>query len=89
VRPANFKIYSNYPEVRLIIQDVGPWDQYITITNDAERVVETLVSQGHLLPGRKLYYIDSENMLTEILVEDGKFRAFGESFDLDLKGLPR
>ncbi len=60
----------------LILKDLGPWDQHPTITNDAEHVVRTLVALGRLPAGRKLYYHDSENELTEILIKDGKFAGF-------------
>ena len=65
--------YGDHP---LVIRDVGPWDRHPTVTNDAEAVVEELVSAGCLPPGRRLLYIDSEGRKDELLVEDGRFAGF-------------
>jgi hypothetical protein len=69
---ANFHIIGNNPD-QLIISDVGPWDRHLTITNDAEYVVEQV---AHLLHGRSLFYIDSEGTMDQLLVKDGKFAGF-------------
>ncbi len=63
-------------EEPLIIKDIGPWNRHMTITNDAEGVVQRLVQQGHLPKGRSLFYYDSEGELSEILVRDGFFAGF-------------
>ena len=63
-------------EEPLVIQDVGPWDRHLTITNDAEWVVEQLVADDQLPPGRRLFYIDSEGQKDELLVKDGRFAGF-------------
>jgi hypothetical protein len=55
------------------IMDLGPWTIHLTVTNDAERVVEELMP---LLAGRKLYYIDSEGDMDELVIKDGKFAGF-------------
>ncbi|MCC6671076.1 MAG: hypothetical protein IT458_08445 [Planctomycetes bacterium] len=60
----------------LIIRDVGPWDLYPTVTNDAENVVRTLLASRLLLPGQRLHYYDSEGQLAEILIHDGRFAGF-------------
>ncbi len=60
----------------LVIRDVGPWDKHLSVTNDAESVVEELVRNNRLLPGQRLLYYDSENMLDELVVKDGKFAGF-------------
>jgi hypothetical protein len=57
----------------LLIQDVGPWDKHLTVTNGAEIVVEELAP---VLNGRKLLYIDSEGNRDQLLVKDGKFAGF-------------
>lgn len=58
----------------LLIKDTGsPWNKFPTITNDAENVVAKLASS---LNGRRLYYIDSEGRIDELIVEDGKFAGF-------------
>jgi len=60
----------------VVLVDIGPWDKYPTITNDAENVVEQLVKGKILTPEKRLYYYDSENQLDEILHENGKFKGF-------------
>ena len=60
----------------LIIKDIGPWNKHLTITNDAETVVEKLLKSGALKPGQQLLYYDSENELTELVIKDGKFAGF-------------
>ena len=64
----------NYP---LIIQDVGPWDEHLTVTNDVEQVIKDLVKQGLLPAGRRLLYYGSEGPgIDEILIENYKFAGF-------------
>lgn len=72
---------ANYEIVRvdadsLTIRDVGPWDKFMTVTNDVEAVVADLVAGGDLREGQRLFYYDSENCLDEIAVVDGKFAGF-------------
>lgn len=67
---------DNLKERSLIIQDVGPWNRHLTVTNDAENVVQRLERQGHLPPGRRLFYYDSDGEFSEILVRDGFFAGF-------------
>lgn len=63
-------------EEPLVIKDVGPWDKFPTVTNDAEFVVETLIKEERLKIGQRLFYVDSEGHKDEILVKDGKFSGF-------------
>lgn len=60
----------------VVIKDLGPWDTFLTITNDVEHVVNQLVKSGRLTEGRKLLYYDSEGELDEIVVRNGKFSGF-------------
>lgn len=60
-------------DTTVCIRDVGPWDRHLTVTNDAERVVDEL---WVALNGRFLKYYDSEGELGEIIVRDGKFAGF-------------
>lgn len=64
---------------RVVIRDLGPWDQYKTVTNDAENVVEFLVEAEVLRPGDRLFYFDSSGQLDEILVKDGRFVAIASA----------
>ena len=49
----------------------------MSVTNDAEYVVEHLAKAGLLPAGRRLFYYDSEDQFDEIRVVDGKFAGFG------------
>ena len=72
MRRANFTIVEENDE-RICLQDLGPWDRYLSITNDAEEVVRQLAGR---LRGRRLEYLDSDGELTRLVVEDGKFVGF-------------
>lgn len=62
---------------RILLRDLGPWDQYPTITNNAEAVVRQMTTAyGEDLGGRELHYIDSEGDIDRLLVENGKFAGF-------------
>lgn len=65
---AHYEIKSveSTPEV-LVIEDLGPWDQYPTVTNSAREVVEALIKSGELVRGRRLRYYDSDGNLDEIV----------------------
>ena len=60
----------------MILVDVGPWDQYPTVTNGAEEVVAELLGSGLLKQNQRLFYYDSEKNLDEILIKDGHFAGF-------------
>ena len=68
----NFTIVSRTSDC-LVIKDIGPWDVYPTVTNQAETVVKQLAPG---LDGRRLEYIDSEGQQDELLVKDGEFAGF-------------
>jgi len=76
VRKANYRIVENLEGEDLIIKDVGPWDRFPTVTNDAEAVVIELAGNGFLPEGRGLKYYDSEGEFDEIVVKNGKFVGF-------------
>jgi hypothetical protein len=63
-------------EEPLVIKDIGPWDKYLTVTNDAEAVVESLYATNDLHSGRRLFYYDSAGEKDEILHRDGRFVGF-------------
>ena len=71
-RQANYDIVVDDDE-QLTLKDIGPWDKYLTITNAAESVVEELLPR---LGGRRLFYIDTEDDLTELVIKNGKFSDF-------------
>ncbi|MBE3109350.1 MAG: hypothetical protein IMZ46_02380 [Acidobacteria bacterium] len=74
-RNANYIIVVAGPD-RVVIRDVGPWDRYLSVTNDAENVVRELAGNALLRPGRRLFYYDSDGQLDEILFKDGQFVGF-------------
>lgn len=74
MKHANYEVIEK-TETSLIIQDIGPWSVFPTITNDAESVVARLAASGDL-ESRLLYYYDSDGQMDEILHEDGKFIGF-------------
>jgi len=60
----------------LVIRDIGPWTEYMSVTNNAEDVVQSLWNFGLLRHGMRLFYYDSANTLDELLHEDGVFTGF-------------
>ena len=81
----NYEIVDDTPPYPLVIRDLGPFDQCMTITNAAEPVVEELCGSGTLIEGRRLWYYDSSNELDELLVKDGKFDGFSPIPDKEKK----
>lgn len=71
-RHARYRIIKENAEA-ILFRDIGPWSQHLTVTNDAEYVVEQLAPR---LGARRLFYYDSEGDLTELLIKDGKFAGF-------------
>lgn len=69
---ANYAVVEDSADF-LVIRDVGPWDEHLTITNDAEGVVARVAPE---LKGRRLLYYDSQDDLDELLVRDGRFAGF-------------
>lgn len=67
-------VIETTPDV-LLIKDVGHAQGMLTVTNDAEAVVETLVQDGSL-GSRRLRYVDSDGRTSELLVKRGRFAGF-------------
>jgi len=59
IRRASYKVVSNVEGRPLVIRDVGPWDEFLSVTNDANAVVQRLVVAGLLPVGRRLFCYDS------------------------------
>ena len=74
---AQFEIVAETPEV-LTIRDIGSvgGGHSISITNDAEAVVDSLLQSGRLRPGMRLEYYDSNGDLDEIVFDQNGFVAF-------------
>ena len=71
-RVAHYMIIEDTDEY-LCIQDIGPWNIYMTVTNAAEQVVKELATQ---LGNRRLECIGSDGQRDELIVEDGEFVGF-------------
>ena len=84
MRIANFEIVKSTSKY-LILHDLGPWDQFPTITNSAEEVVEAMA--GQLKPGQRLYYYDSEGECDELKVVNGQFAGFAPGGNEVMKAL--
>lgn len=72
MQKAIYEVVENCPE-RITLKDIGHDRGCLTITNDVEGVVESVVP---ILGGRRLFYIDSDGNTDELLVENGKFAGF-------------
>lgn len=73
MRRANYRYEVRADHV--MIEDLGPWDQHPTVTNDAENVIEDLRRQG-ILGQRRVLYRDSEGRIDELVHQDGRFVGF-------------
>jgi len=73
-RDVNFIILEDEAD-HITIEDIGPWNIYLSVTNGVEQVIAEL-AYHNALGNRRLLYVDSEGRLDEILHEDGKFVGF-------------
>jgi hypothetical protein len=55
------------------IRDEGPWSFHPTITNDAEWVVASMLT---IVGKRRLFYVDSDGRLDELLIKNQRFAGF-------------
>lgn len=60
----------------ICLLDLGPWDQFKTITADVALVISELQQANKLPPGKRLFYWDSEGDFGEIILKAGKFDQF-------------
>jgi hypothetical protein len=75
-REANYTIVENTPGKPLVIRDVGDHSISLTITNDADNVVQRLHIAGHLPDNRRLLYWDTMGSLDELVHDNGRFKGF-------------
>lgn len=68
MRHANFKVIKE-GENLVELLDLGPWNKYPTITNDAEYVVTKF-------PSKRVIYTDSLGDKSELLHKNGVFLGF-------------
>jgi len=74
---ANYKVIEN-TDTYLLLDDLGPHDHYKTITNAPETVIRGLKNLGFLTPGKRVFYYDSEGVITELKFDHaGEFTGFG------------
>lgn len=77
-RRSNYKVIE-ITASHILLKDIGPWDQHLSITNDAENVVADMTPHLETMDGRRrrLLYLDSEGVATELKVgSDGMFQTF-------------
>jgi hypothetical protein len=72
-RHANWK-FIGATEKDVKLQDIGPWDKHLSITNDPEWVTDQCIKMG--LGKRKLIYLDTNNDWTELLHDGTRFTGF-------------
>lgn len=77
MRRPNYSI-AKQDDKMILLSDNGPWNTYPTITNSAEEVVDDMLP---VLKGRRLFYYDSEGVLTELLIKDNLFSGFRDVED--------
>jgi hypothetical protein len=71
-RNANY-VTHNETDDYIVLEDIGPWDRYPTITNAPEATCEAMLAR---LSGRKLYYIDTDGNIDQLLIHDNRFAGF-------------
>jgi hypothetical protein len=75
MKTPNYRILKSGID-HVIIEDIGPWSMFPTITNGAEEVVADLFMNDKLKNGQRLFYVDSEGQLDELKVDNGRFAGF-------------
>jgi hypothetical protein len=76
MRRANFEIRPGPYAGSVLLADIGPWDQYPTITNDIDNVVKSLYANGVINGSVLLFYTDSNGDTDQIIHDDGEFIGF-------------
>lgn len=74
-RKSNYEIIHSSPKL-CVIKDVGPWDEFLSVTNDAENVVAELYREAFISNDTMLLYYDSCGQLDRIRHENGVFKRF-------------
>ena len=76
MKGAQYEVVSILPD-QITIRDIGHNRGRKTVTNDAEAAIQSLANLSLLAPGRRLFYLDSNESKDEILIgKDGKFAGF-------------
>lgn len=66
MRSPNFRTVLQTTDF-VLIEDTGPWEEVPTVTNGVEQVVTHLISVGKVGTGQRLFYVDSDKDISEIL----------------------
>ncbi len=72
MKRSNYIIHSE-TDNQILITDIGPWDVYLTVTNNAENVVNDLTD---IQKQKQVFYNDSEGTISQLMIEDGKFIGY-------------
>ncbi len=71
-RSAKFRVEAFDP-TRIVLRDLGPWDEHLSVTNDAEGVIEKLSPA----PMQRVFCFDSAGSLDELVHDNqGHFVRF-------------
>lgn len=54
------------PREFILIKDVGPHDQFLTVTNGAEFVIQEMWANGFLLERPRIFYVDTDEVVDEL-----------------------
>jgi hypothetical protein len=65
MRRSNYRVLNEQHETILI--DSGPHDKYLTITNDAENIINELTPEQKSKP---IIYIDTDNEVVQLILND-------------------
>lgn len=74
----------------VLIKDVGPWDEFLTVTNAAESVIQELFAEGHLHFLPRLFYVDTDEQVDELRYSiegiKARFTGYGSILQEDTIG---
>lgn len=76
---ANYQIVGTGADGSITIRDIGPWDQFATVTNAAEETVREILDRFPTT--KRIFYYDSYGDKDELLIKDGKFAGFAPGTD--------
>lgn len=65
----------------VLLEDKAIVANSMSITNDAEAVVEDLIAKGYVKPNTLIYYIDTDGRVDRLLHDGIKFTGFQFGFD--------
>jgi hypothetical protein len=72
---------------KFVMQDVGPWHEFKTITNNAEELLLELYARKFIGAQTQVFYYDSEGNPTKLLHRYGRFIDFAPSNTDEISGM--